>query len=175
VTSEPAVGEGSLLKAMRLIRVVAFDFDGVFTDNGVYVSEDGSEAVRCTRADGIGLRRLETVGVLPVVISTEGNPVVARRCEKLGVRCHQACADKVAVLEQLLAEVKSGWEETAFVGNDVNDAPLLKRACFPIVVRDAHPDVSLLGRYRTVARGGHGAVREVCDLIANAHETRHRL
>jgi len=150
---------------MQAIRLVAFDFDGVFTDNAVYVFQDGSEAVRCSRADGIGLRKLERMGLHIVVISTETNPVVSVRSCKLGIRCLQGCADKQAAIETIAKELDLSLAAVAFVGNDVNDAPCLACAGLPIVVRDAHPDVVPLACYQTRAAGGHGAVREVCDLF----------
>ncbi len=82
---------------LRAIGLVVFDFDGVFTDNRVWVSETGVESVVCWRGDGIGLRRLDEVGVPYVIVSTEPNPVVARRAEKLGARCIHGVDDKLAV------------------------------------------------------------------------------
>ena len=75
--------EPILQKAIRKIRLIAFDFDGVFTDNMVYVLQDGSEAVRCNRSDGIGLQKLNKLGIKTVIISTESNPVVSARAQKL--------------------------------------------------------------------------------------------
>ena len=158
----------SLEEQIRLIRLVAFDFDGVFTDNMVYVLEDGSEAVRCFRGDGIGLRKLEGFGIETLVISTETNPVVATRSRKLGIRCVQGCEDKRAALEMLIQELRLTFAQVAFVGNDVNDLPCLKSVGLPVVVQDAHADVVPYARYRTQVQGGHGAVREVCDLFERA-------
>ena len=155
----------SLEERIRAIRLVAFDFDGVFTDNMVYVFEDGSEAVWCFRGDGIGLRKLERMGIEIVIISTETNPVVSARSGKLGVRCVQSCEDKRAALEAIVQEMGLSLAQVAFVGNDINDLPCLTCVGLPIVVRDAHPDVIPHARYQTKARGGHGAVREICDLI----------
>src|SRR5258705_9808672 len=115
--------DGDLRERVRRVRLVIFDFDGVFTDNLVYVFEDGSEAVRCSRSDGIGLRKLERLGIEPLVLSTETNPVVAARCRKLEVRCIQASKDKGAALEGILKERGLAASEAAFVGNDVNDLP----------------------------------------------------
>jgi YrbI family 3-deoxy-D-manno-octulosonate 8-phosphate phosphatase len=147
------------------VRLVAFDFDGVFTDNAVYVLQDGTEAVRCNRSDGIGLRKLEACDVLPIIISTETNPVVTARSQKLGVRCIQGCPDKRATLDSIAQELGLSLDKIAFVGNDVNDLPCLTCVGLPIVVRDAHPDVIGYARYQTLAMGGQGAVREVCDLF----------
>ena len=146
-------------------RLVAFDFDGVFTDNAVMVSEDGTESVRSCRGDGIGLRKLDRLGIGTAVISTEVNPVVAVRCKKLNIRCLQGVDDKLTALRSLLNEHDLSLDQAAFVGNDVNDLECLRNVGFPIVVQDAHPDVLMFGRYQTETPGGYGAVREVCDLF----------
>ena len=157
-----------LRQALAAIRLVAFDFDGVFTDNTVLVLEDGREAVRCWRSDGLGLARLEPLGVATVVISTERNPVVTARCRKLGLRCLQDRSDKRATLIEVVAESGLELSQVAYVGNDINDVGCLQAAGLPIVVADAHPDVVPLARYQTRTPGGQGAVREICDLIAAA-------
>lgn len=161
-------GTEALVQLLRQVRLAAFDFDGVFTDNTVYVFEDGREAVRCSRADGIGLSQLKQAGIATVIISTETNPVVGARARKLGVRCIQGCADKRAALDMLLAELGLTLAETAFVGNDVNDLPCLSVVALPVVVADAHPAVAGAARYQTQAHRGRGAVREVCDLLMQA-------
>jgi len=155
-----------VLERIRRVRVVGFDFDGVFTDNAVYVFEDGREAVRCSRSDGLGLRRLESAGVIPVIVSTETNPVVTERSRKLKVRCVQGCEDKLAAFTALLDELGVGFDRAAYVGNDVNDLPCLRQVGLPIAVLDAWPELTTVVLYRTRRPGGHGAVREVCDLIA---------
>lgn len=161
-----------LAEAIRMIRLVAFDFDGVFTDNTVWVSQDGTETVRCWRGDGIGLRKLERVGLTPVIISTETNPVVSARSRKLQIRCIQGCADKRVALEGLMQETGLALTQVAFVGNDINDLPCLTCVGLPIVVHDAHPDVLPYARFRTQTPGGYGAVREICDLFERVFESR---
>jgi YrbI family 3-deoxy-D-manno-octulosonate 8-phosphate phosphatase len=155
----------SVAEVIRRIRLIAFDFDGVFTDNRVYVFENGAEAVRCFRGDGIGLQKLQGLGIDGIIISTETNPVVAARARKLKLRCVQDCRDKRVVLERIVAEKGITLAEVAFVGNDINDQACLTCVGLPIVVQDAHPDVMPFALYRTKHRGGEGAVREVCDLF----------
>ena len=150
---------------IRRIRLVAFDFDGVFTDNMVYVFEDGTEAVRCSRSDGIGLQKLVQMGIKTAIISTEANPVVSARAHKLKIDCVQDCQDKRGVLEDMAAKIGISLNRVAFVGNDINDLPCLNCVALPIVVKDAHPDVVAVARYQTRNPGGRGAVREVCDLF----------
>jgi YrbI family 3-deoxy-D-manno-octulosonate 8-phosphate phosphatase len=164
----PSSLDPSLRESLAAIRLVAFDFDGVFTDNTVLVLEDGREAVRCWRSDGLGLSKLPALGVATIVISTERNPVVSARCKKLGLRCLQDCADKRATLQQVMAEAGLVPAQVAYAGNDINDIGCLQLAGLPIVVADAHPDVVPLARYQTRTPGGRGAVREICDLIAAA-------
>jgi len=168
--NDPNNIDPALQETIRKIRLVAFDFDGVFTDNMVYVLQDGTEAVRCSRGDGIGLQKLTKLGLETVIISTESNPVVSARAHKLKIRCLQDCQDKQATLENIAQELGILLAEVAFVGNDVNDLACLANVGLPIVVNDAHPDVIPLAAYRTKTRGGYGAVREVCDLIEQALE-----
>lgn len=150
---------------IRSIRLVAFDFDGVFTDNKVYVFQDGTEAVRCHRGDGIGLEKLKYLGVDCIVVSTEVNPIVGARGRKLGVPCVQGCQDKRVALKAIVRERRLSLEQVAFLGNDVNDRSCLEIVGLPMVVQDAHSDVISLALYQTKAKGGEGAVREVCDLF----------
>jgi len=157
--------DSKIVETIHKIRVVAFDFDGVFTDNMVYVFENGSEAVRCCRGDGLGLQKLKALGIETVIISTESNPVVSARAAKLKMHCFQNCADKRKTLESHAQEMGISLTEVAFVGNDINDHACLTSVGLPIVVQDAHSDVIPLALYRTRHRGGHGAVREVCDLF----------
>ncbi len=157
-----------LQEAIRKVRLIAFDFDGVFTNNMVYVLQDGSEAVRCNRSDGIGLQKLKKLGIETVIISTESNPVVSARAAKLKIRCFQNCEDKRDTLKSVAQEIGISLDQVAFVGNDVNDQPCLNHVGLPIVVNDAHPDVVSIARYQTRSAGGSGAVREVCDLFEEA-------
>ena len=114
---------------LRAIRFVAFDFDGVFTDNTVYVSQDGTESVRCWRGDGLGLRKLERLGIGTAILSTEVNPVVGVRARKLRIACIQGLEDKRARLEALAGEVGIPLAAVAYVGNDINDLGCFVRRC----------------------------------------------
>ena len=157
--------------ALARVRLVVFDFDGVFTDNTVYVSEDGTESVRCWRSDGLGLARVRQAGVDTAVLSTEPNPVVEARSRKLSIRCIHGCDDKLAALTALAAELRIPLADVAFVGNDINDLACLSAVGLAIVVQDAHADVDAAAAFRTSARGGRGAVREVCDRVVAARHT----
>ena len=144
---------------------MAFDFDGVFTDNTVWSDGSGNEWVRSWRGDGLGLAKLRTLGIPAWVLSTEGHPAVAQRCEKLGIDCRPGLVDKLAALVEIAGLAGVTLEDTVFVGNDVNDAACLRAVGLPIIVADANPEVAGLAKYRTRTNGGFGAVREVCDWI----------
>lgn len=150
------------------VRLVVFDFDGVFTDDRVYVDQDGRESVACSRGDGLGLHRLRGQGVRTAVLSTETNPVVAARCRKLELHCRQGVADKASALEALVRQAGLGWHEVAFVGNDVNDLGCLARAGLAVAPADARAEVRAVADWVLQSRGGRGAVREVCELLMAA-------
>ncbi len=149
----------------RNIQLLVFDFDGVFTDNHVFVMQDGREAVVCWRGDGLGLSAIKALGVKVVVLSTETNSVVSKRCEKLGIPCIQSCADKAKALKQLAKESGVPLENVAYMGNDINDMGCLEIAGLPACVADSHPAILKTALYITKIKGGHGAVREFCDFI----------
>lgn len=150
------------------IKYVVFDFDGVFTDNMVYVSEQGGESVRCCRSDGLGLRRLHEAGVACMILSTETNPVVTARAAKLKIACRQGLVDKSAILDEERQQLGLEWEQVAYVGNDINDAGCLRAVGLPVVVADAFDEVKPLAKLVLTRKGGEGAVREFCDMIWRA-------
>ena len=150
--------------AAKGVKLAAWDFDGVFTDNHVYTFGDGTEAVRTSRADGIGLRRLESLGIYNIVISGEDSPVVQARCDKLKIRCISACADKRAVLTEIARNLGLDLSECAYLGNDVNDIGVLQVVGLPVLVADALLDDDY-GFFKLPVKGGEGAVRYLCDQI----------
>lgn len=160
-----------LARLLAEVRLVVFDFDGVFTDNRVWTSEKGEESVACSRSDGLGLRRLDEVGVACVIVSTETNPVVAVRAKKLAVDCVQGIDDKLAVVRAEAAVLGIALQEVAYVGNDVNDAACLGAVGLPVVPADAWPEVLPFARWVLSRPGGHGCVRELCDAIWNARRS----
>jgi 3-deoxy-D-manno-octulosonate 8-phosphate phosphatase (KDO 8-P phosphatase) len=163
VTTAPADG------SLRAVRLVVFDFDGVFTDNRVWVSETGAEAVACWRGDGIGLRRLDDAGIGYAILSTEPNPVVARRAEKLRARCVHGVEDKLSALREEADRIGVSLDLVAYLGNDVNDAACLEAVGLPVVPADAWPEVVPLARWVLERPGGRGCVRELCDALWRAH------
>lgn len=148
------------------IRLLVLDFDGVLTDNHVWVDERGSEAVCCTRADGLAFHALAERGIPAVVISKESNPVVAVRCRKLGVECHRGVDDKLALLRRVAAAKAVPLAETCYLGNDLPDLPCVQAAGIGAAVADAHADVRRAADYVTRLPGGKGAVRELVEWLA---------
>lgn len=147
------------------IELVVLDFDGVVTDNRVWVDGEGRESVAAHRGDGWGVARLRQHGIEVVVLSAETDPVVAARCRKLGVPAIQGVAEKAEALRGLLAERGTDPARVVYLGNDINDVPCFGIVGCAIVVADAHPAAAAEADRVLRTRGGHGAVRELCDLI----------
>ncbi|MDX6414241.1 MAG: 3-deoxy-D-manno-octulosonate 8-phosphate phosphatase phosphatase [Gaiellaceae bacterium] len=157
-----------LKQLLARVRLAVFDFDGVFTDNRVWVNERGEETLAFSRSDGLGLRRLDDVGVAYLIVSMEQSPIVGARAKKLQVDCVQGITDKLAVVRERTAGAGLSLEETAFVGNDINDADCLRAVGCPVVPADAWPEVKPLARWVLTRGGGHGCVREFCDGVWEA-------
>lgn len=149
----------------KKIKLVVFDFDGVFTDNKVFVFQDGTEGVLCSRADGLGIEALRRRGVKLLVISTEKNPVVKARCQKLNILCIQSIDNKARILKEEANKLGISLAEIAYLANDVNDLGCLAIVGFPACVADSYPEVLNISKYKTRAKGGYGAVREFCDYL----------
>jgi N-acylneuraminate cytidylyltransferase len=147
------------------VRLLALDFDGVLTDDRVWTAPDGTEMVAANRSDGMGVGLARGHGVEVVVISREANPVVQARCRKLGVECRNGVLDKAPLLRQMVDERGLAWSQVVYVGNDVNDLDCMKLAGCGVAVNDAHESVLVKADIVLTSRGGHGAVRELCDEI----------
>jgi YrbI family 3-deoxy-D-manno-octulosonate 8-phosphate phosphatase len=160
----------SQYQRIKAIRAIAFDFDGVFTDNRVWVSENGQESVACWRSDGLGIARLRKLGIPMTIISTEKNSVVSARSVKLCIPCVQGLDDKLPALLQFANAQGLSPEDIAFVGNDINDQACLEAVGCAIVPADAHPSVKGMAHIVLKCLGGFGAVREICDLISEIQE-----
>jgi YrbI family 3-deoxy-D-manno-octulosonate 8-phosphate phosphatase len=146
------------------VKAIAFDFDGVFTDNRVYVMQNGEEAVICDRSDGMGISMLRKAGIPLVIISTEKNPVVSVRGAKIQVEVLQGIDDKLPTLSKWAADHGLTLADVAFVGNDINDVECLVGAGLGVVVADAYPVAAEVADMQLSRGGGRGAVREIADL-----------
>lgn len=152
------------------VDALVMDFDGVHTDDRVTVAEDGRESVTVSRADGMGVSLLRAAGVHMLILSTERNAVVGARAKKLGVDVEQGVDDKVTVLRAWCERRGLDLQRVAFVGNDVNDRGCLEIVGWPVVVPGSHPELQMLSRVPLIRSGGHGAIRELADLIVAARE-----
>jgi 3-deoxy-D-manno-octulosonate 8-phosphate phosphatase (KDO 8-P phosphatase) len=157
--------------ALEKIHTVAFDFDGVFTDNKVYVDAHGGETVRCDRGDGYAfdlVRAYERRGTLRAeffILSKEANPVVVARARKLGVTCHHGIRNKLEFMTEYLRTKGKTFDGVLYVGNDLNDIPLMRKAAFAVAPADAHPRVREIADLVTEQRGGEGCVRAVIERL----------
>lgn len=154
-----------LKNKLKKLKLVAFDFDGVFTDGKVILNQDGIESVTCSRKDSMGIHLLKQAGLKVIVISSEQNPVMAKRCQKMGIKCHQTTAEKLLLLKRVLAGASITFSETAFVGDDVNDLGCLRAVGIAVTVADGHPECKKTADHITTKNGGDHAVREICDLV----------
>jgi N-acylneuraminate cytidylyltransferase len=151
----------------KKIDLLVLDFDGVVTDNRVWVSEDGREMVAANRGDSLIMGKLKRAGTSVIILSSEVNPVVAARARKMQVEAIHGVGleDKALVLENLLKERKIDPANIIYIGNDINDLPCFAIAGWAVAVADAQPEVIHAADFVTLKTGGHGAVREICDLI----------
>lgn len=150
------------------ISLVVLDFDGVITDNRVYVNQHGEESVAAHRGDGMGISLLKKAGVEVIILSTEKNPVVQARADKLGIQAFHGVEDKKARLQSILTEKKIPGSQVVYLGNDLNDLPCFSLVGLTAAVADAHPTLLEQAQIVLQKKGGHGAVRELCDLIIKA-------
>ena len=151
------------------IRLVAFDVDGVFTDGRFYLANDGTESKAFCTQDGYGVRRLLGAGIEVAVISGRSSAAVDRRMAELDVRhVIQGCKDKIGAFDKLTTDLGISATECVYVGDDIPDLPLLQNVGYSIAVANAVTAVREHCHYTTRATGGHGAVREVCDLVLAA-------
>ena len=156
-------------KMLAGIRLVAFDVDGVFTDGRFYLSNDGVESKAFSTQDGYGIRRLVDAGISVAVISGRKSAAVEQRMNELGVHfIVQGCGDKIAAFDVITSELDITDDDCAYVGDDLPDLPLLSKVAVAIAVANAVGELKQQCDYVTNARGGFGAVREVCDLLLGA-------
>ena len=160
---DPANQRRSLPEKVSLL---VMDFDGVLTDNRVWVNDKGEESIAANRSDSLGLSILkEKTGIESLVISKERNLVVEARCRKMQVPVMQAVDDKAAALKKVMVEKGLTSAEVIYMGNDTNDLPCFPIVGYTVVPADAHPQVARQADLVLTLNGGHGAVRELCDIL----------
>lgn len=158
----------TVLDTARLahLRLIAFDVDGVFTDGRFLLSDDGIESKAFHTQDGFGIRQLLKAGFDVAVISGRRSAAVERRMAELDVQhVLLGVSDKTAAFDELADSLGISAGETLFVGDDIPDLPLLSKVGVSVAVANAVSAVREYCDYTTTLRGGHGAVREVCELV----------
>jgi 3-deoxy-D-manno-octulosonate 8-phosphate phosphatase (KDO 8-P phosphatase) len=156
----------TLLERANDIRLLVLDVDGVLTDGRLYFTARGEE-MKCFHVrDGAGIVQLQRAGIQIAVISGRDSKAVERRMSELGVTwIRQGISDKLTALHELLDILGLTMQQTACIGDDTPDLPLLEVARLAATVADAHPTVKSRAHFIAQSPGGMGAVREVCDLI----------
>ena len=158
-----------LLLAAQGVRVAFFDVDGVLTDGGLYLSDQGETLKRFHILDGLGLKLLRQVGITPVVITGRDSKPLRARLESLGItQVHYGTEDKLPAAEKTLKGLGVAWAQSAAIGDDWPDLPVLRRCAFAGAPANAHAEVKAAVHHVTQAAGGHGAAREFCDVLLMA-------
>jgi 3-deoxy-D-manno-octulosonate 8-phosphate phosphatase (KDO 8-P phosphatase) len=167
---EPAIAfPPPLLLRAQAVRLVILDVDGVLTDGGLYFSERGESLKRFSVLDGQGLKMLQRAGIEAAVITGRDSGALRSRLSALKIQ-HAVfnTEDKLPAAQQLLAQLCMTWDETAVMGDDWPDLPMLSRAQLACSPANGHVENRALAHFTSHARGGEGAVRELCDLILTA-------
>lgn len=155
-----------LLLRAQGIAVVFFDVDGVLTDGGLLFTESGETHKRFNTLDGHGIKLLQRGGITPVVISGRDSAPLRTRLQQLGIQhMHLGTEDKHPVAQQVLQDLGLDWSQAAAMGDDWPDLPVMQACAFACAPANAHAEVSHIAHYVTAREGGHGAVRELCDLL----------
>jgi len=160
------------VKASR-VRILALDVDGVLTDNGIWIGPVAGEPVELKRfdiQDGLGLRLLRTAGIPVIWVSGRHSEATAMRAEELRVDelLQVPGPGKLDALREVLSRRGLGWEDLAYVGDDLADLQVMRRVGLPLAVANAVPEIRAVADCVTSAPGGHGAVREIVDALLKA-------
>ena len=150
---------------MNSLSLIVYDFDGVMTDNKVYVNQEGQEMVQVNRGDGLGISLIKKLGIKQIILSTETNPVVSVRAKKLDIDCFQGADDKVMMLKKYCSQYDYNLKKVGYVGNDINDMEAMKIVKHSFCPADAHPDILNITKFILKSNGGEGVIRELYDLI----------
>jgi len=158
-----------ILEKAAGIKLVIFDVDGVLTDGGLFFGDDGQEYKAFYSRDGLGIKMLQRTGVEVGVITARESKLVIHRMNNLGIEhLYQGRLDKIRAYEEMIEKLGVTPQQTAYVGDDVVDLPVMQRAGLAVAVADAHPFVKQHAHWTTQHGGGRGAARDVCELILQA-------
>jgi 3-deoxy-D-manno-octulosonate 8-phosphate phosphatase (KDO 8-P phosphatase) len=151
------------------IKLVIFDVDGVLTDGSLFIGDDGQEYKAFNSRDGHGIKMMQRNGIAGGIITGRTSKVVEHRVADLGIKhVYQGCADKLPVYLKLISDLGMPAENTAFIGDDVVDLPIMLRVGLSIATRDAHPMVKQYAHWITPSVGGRGAGRDLAEMLMYA-------
>ena len=160
-----------LAKAAQ-VKLVVFDVDGVLTDGSLFIGDDAQEYKAFHSRDGLGMKLLRKSGVEIGIITARTSEVVKHRMQNLDIEhVYQGRLEKLPALEELLAKLGLSFEQTAYVGDDVVDLPVMRQVGLAIAVQDAHPLAKQHAHWQTPNEGGKGAARDICEFIMEAQDT----
>jgi 3-deoxy-D-manno-octulosonate 8-phosphate phosphatase (KDO 8-P phosphatase) len=160
--------DDSLVARAARIRLACFDVDGTLTDGRLFLDADGRELKAFHVHDGQGLVLLRKAGIEVAFITARRSEVAARRAEELGVRAHIGVKDKLGCVQALCAELGIDTGMVCFMGDDLPDLPVMRACGLAVAPADAHATTRAAAHWRTSARAGRGAARELCDLLLAA-------
>ena len=149
------------------IDALVFDFDGVLTNNFVYLNQEGVESVACSRADGLAFDVLRKLNKPTFILSTEKNSVVTMRANKLKIPAIQGVSDKVEAIKELADKKKYNLKSILYVGNDLNDYLVMQVCGYTACPIDSHPRIKEISKYILNTKGGNGMVRELLEQVLN--------
>jgi len=159
-----------IFEQAQKVKLFVCDVDGVFSDGRIYLGNDGEELKAFHTKDGFGLKAIMQQGIEVAIITGRESNIVKNRMSALGIKhIFQGKDDKLTVYQSLLSQLNLKPEQTAYIGDDVVDLPVMKIAGLGIAVNDAHPVVLQKADLVTTVKGGFGAVREICDLFLQCH------
>ena len=149
----------------RKIKLIAYDFDGVMTDNTAFIFQDGKEAVKINRSDGLAISFIKKAGIGQIIISTETNPVVTARADKLKIKAIQSCSDKKEAIVLYCRDNNIDLRDVIYVGNDINDLEVMKIVGYPVCPSDAYKEIVDVSTFITNSKGGEGVIRDLIDYL----------
>lgn len=161
-----------VIERAKKIKLVIFDVDGVLTDGSLYIGDDGQEYKAFNSRDGHGIKMMLRNGVDGAIITGRTSKVVEHRVKDLGLgNVRQGCADKLPVYEEMVKELDLKYEQTAFIGDDIVDLPIMLKVGLAIATKDAHPMVKEYSHWITPSAGGRGAARDLAEMMMHSQGT----
>lgn len=163
--------EQELLDIAKQIKLLICDVDGVFSDGLVYMGNNGEELKTFHTRDGYGVKSLMNAGIEIAIITGRSSQIVENRMSALGIKLiYQGQDDKIKAYHDICEKLQIAPEQTGYIGDDLIDWPVMEKVALKVCVADGHPLLAKRANYVTKIKGGHGAVREVSDLILQARD-----